>query len=94
MIADGSRDSFPSGALSYEFIEDCYNYGRLQLPERYLLGFDPETKEYKAGSNRPTKQTRSLFTQEDESLLAKFMIDNTPSDLTIQELFVHLHQLV
>lgn len=75
LIADHCRRDCPPGSISYTFIEESIKNGEIATPEDHRAGPQVgETRE--AGSVRPAKGTRAMYTAEEDVILYKWVRDN------------------
>jgi hypothetical protein len=68
LIYDHLKNDGPPGGISYEFIDYSIRHGALADPDNFLIGATRGTVR-EAGSLRPTKQTRTPFSTQDDAIL-------------------------
>ena len=74
LIADHARKDVPPGSYSWKFIADSISKGMAQRQDKYAIG-RPATEPRPAASGGLTKGTRAPFTQAEDAVLTKYILE-------------------
>ncbi|KAK0707457.1 TRF2-interacting telomeric protein/Rap1 C terminal domain-containing protein [Lasiosphaeris hirsuta] len=72
-IADHVRKDAPPGSTSWKYVEDCLREGELVDIDGYRI--EHAVAPRPAGSAQPTKGTKTPFTQQDDRLLIRWVLE-------------------
>jgi len=95
VIADHARKDCPVGSISWTYIEQSAKKGVLEDPEDHRAG--PATHVAReVGSGQPTRKGRTRFTDEDDRILKKWVVEGQRAGIPIKgnELFIQLEKQV
>lgn len=91
-MADHARKDAPSGSISWKFITESVENGVVQLPDRYKIAKVPTTPRH-VTSGRPAKQSRAAFTEEEDAVLASWVLAHA-SNQTGNEIYKQFETMV
>lgn len=74
LIADHARKDAPPDSYSWRFLDNSIKNGQLEEKDDHLIG-RPVGSSRPVASGAPAKGTRTKFTPEDDTLLAKWVLD-------------------
>lgn len=81
MIADHARRGAgapPPGSYSWKWIENSVNNGALEDKDAYLIGRSVDSSR-QAGAAEPAKSSRTPFTEKDDLILTKWILNKGTS---------------